>query len=122
MAADPFSGTLRCRDPDTGEPVGFRFTASDVQGDFVQFPDLDASSIQVPNRGLDIVDLTLKPGAGGGFGVDTDSLVLRKGVQNKSVFLDNDLLGNTTTDRATRLQDLLGSHLEGGASYTFVQD
>lgn len=117
MAPTPYAGTLRCRKLKDGKPASYRFTASDVAGELVTFDDLgDRTAIVVPSGGLEVVDLTLK-----GAGVDTDTLRVRKGTSDGSIFLDHALLANTTTDRATRLQDLLGARLEPGEEYGFVQ-
>lgn len=121
MAAEPYTGTIRTRTAQ-GKPNSFRFEADDVAGNPVTFPDLgDRASIVVPQGGLQIVDMTLRPNASGNFGTDTDTLQLRKGVSDLPIFLDNDLLGDTSTDRATRLQDLLGQWLEPGQEYTLLQ-
>lgn len=124
MAAVPYAGTVRVRrltnngrGSPTGPPVHLRFSADDVDGNAVTFDGLnDEASFTVPLSGYIIEDFTLR-----GAGEDTDSLNLRKGTSQTDVFLDNDLLADTSTDRASRLQGLLGERLEPGARYSFVQ-
>lgn len=97
MVATPFKGTLTMKNLTTGEVAVQPFTASDVDGEYVQFTNTVNNFVNAPGSPSDTViisDIVLSAS-----GMDTSQLNLRVSQQDTGITFLDAVLTSSVQDR-----------------------